>query len=223
MYVFVFANILLFWVFVVFMLHSLSSCGVCFDFHPNDASVNLSFHLRFQWWTVCLLDKARSYTKTSVVWSIIVLVLRRCCTSWLDSSSTLQSALAPLESILPQEVPPGRQICAFLLAGHHSGVPQHSHNLVRALQPAAVADRSAGYVCPSRCTSPAVTALDCSRCSCGTHTKIFLYVISRCYFWTMIFIDWFDIIICCTFLVMSHFFRQRKQEVAPRPQTRSEF
>ncbi len=30
-------------------------------------------------------------------------------------------------------------------AGHHPGVPQHSHHIIRALQPASVADTSAGY------------------------------------------------------------------------------
>lgn len=57
----------------------------------------------------------------------------------------LQSALAPLEQVLPQEVPVGCQIGAFLLAGHHPGVPQHSHYIIRALRPAFVADTSAGY------------------------------------------------------------------------------
>lgn len=52
----------------------------------------------------------------------------------------LQSALAPLEQVLPQKVSFGRQIGAFLLAGHHPGVPQHTHHIVRALQPAPVAD-----------------------------------------------------------------------------------
>lgn len=61
-------------------------------------------------------------------------------------SLLLQSALAPLEQVLSQEVPVGRQIGAFLLAGHHPGVPQHSHHIIRALQPAHVADTSAGYV-----------------------------------------------------------------------------
>lgn len=68
-----------------------------------------------------------------------------CRTWWWHCLVSLQSALAPLEQILPQEVPVGRQICAFLLAGHHSGVPQHSHNIIWALQPAPVADRSSGY------------------------------------------------------------------------------
>lgn len=56
----------------------------------------------------------------------------------------LQSALAPLEQVLPQEVPVGRQVGAFLLAGHHPGVPQHPHHIIGALQPAPVAHTSAG-------------------------------------------------------------------------------
>lgn len=57
----------------------------------------------------------------------------------------LQSALAPLQQVLPQEVPGGCQIGAFLLAGDHPGVPQHAHHIIRALQPTHVADTSAGY------------------------------------------------------------------------------
>lgn len=58
---------------------------------------------------------------------------------------TLQSALAPLEQVLPQKVPVGCQIGAFLLAGHHPGFPQHPHHIVGALQPAFVANTSARY------------------------------------------------------------------------------
>lgn len=68
-----------------------------------------------------------------------------CYTSWWCHFDLLQPALAPLEQVLPQEVPVGCQIGAFLLAGHHPGVPQHSHHIIGAWQPASVADTSARY------------------------------------------------------------------------------
>lgn len=61
---------------------------------------------------------------------------------------SLQSALAPMEQVLSQEVPFGGQVGAFLLAGHHSRVPEHAHHLLRTLQPAYVVDPSPGFVDP---------------------------------------------------------------------------
>lgn len=107
----------------------------------------------------------------------------------------LQSALAPLEPILSQEVPLGRQIGAFLLAGHHSGVSQHSHDIIRALQPATLADRSAGYVGQSSCTSTGVIFI----------IHVFLFLCE----------DFCCIIITCMFPVKSCLFGQMKQEVTP--------
>lgn len=39
-----------------------------------------------------------------------------------------QSSMEALEPFLPQEVSCSREICDVLLAGHHLGVPQHSHH-----------------------------------------------------------------------------------------------
>lgn len=50
-----------------------------------------------------------------------------------------------MEQILPQEVPFGCQVSAFLLAGHHPCVPQHPNHIIRTLQPAFVADTGARY------------------------------------------------------------------------------
>lgn len=50
-----------------------------------------------------------------------------------------QSSVEALEPVLSKEVSCGGEIGHFLLAGHHPGVPQHSHHRLRALQPARVA------------------------------------------------------------------------------------
>lgn len=47
-----------------------------------------------------------------------------------DLFVTLQSALAPLEQVLPQEVSPGGEIHHLLLAGDPPGVPQHADHLL---------------------------------------------------------------------------------------------
>lgn len=143
------------WVHVVFILHHLS-----YQRFP-------SFHCVFIYCTLPLINHwfAKAELQPGPQWSTKTwwidpdLSWSSCLSSWFPLPFHFltrpllysQSALAPLEPILPQEVPLGRQICAFLLAGHHSGVPQHSHHIIGALQPAAVADGSAGYVCPSSC------------------------------------------------------------------------
>lgn len=42
-------------------------------------------------------------------------------------------------------MPVGGEIGAFLLAGHHLGVPQHTHHILGTLQSTHVVDASPGY------------------------------------------------------------------------------
>lgn len=62
-----------------------------------------------------------------------------------------------MESFLPQEVSRRREVGDLLLAGHHPGFPQHPHHRLRALQPAGLADRSAGYHNPPPFPPPLFT------------------------------------------------------------------
>jgi hypothetical protein len=60
-------------------------------------------------------------------------------------TSHLQSALASMEQVLSKELPVCGEIGAFLLVGHHPGVPQHAHHLIRTLQPTRLVDASPRY------------------------------------------------------------------------------
>lgn len=53
-----------------------------------------------------------------------------------------QPLLAPVESVLQEEVPRCREVQHLLLAGHLPGFPQHTHHRLRALQPAPLAHGS---------------------------------------------------------------------------------
>lgn len=88
--------------------------------HCGDAFVVLFGHYKLCDQLLCFSKLLSKLSYTSIIFVPTFL-------------SLLQSALAPLEQVLPQEVQVGCQIGAFLLAGHHPGVPQHPHHIIRAL------------------------------------------------------------------------------------------
>lgn len=56
-----------------------------------------------------------------------------------------QSSVAAVEPVMPEKMSRSCEVSDVLLAGHHLGVPQHPHHRLWALQPARLADWSAGY------------------------------------------------------------------------------